>query len=128
MKLIGRILLIIAGVALIVIAVPQIINAVNTLNANGWGSIFGNSASLTQLFVLIGSGINVLFGIRALFAAVRGRKSLGLAFTAILLMIPPVATVVFAAMNGTALTWDYYLSVIPGFAIPIVYFLGFLLI
>ena len=128
MRLIGRILLIIAGVALLAIAIPQIINSVNALNAAGWGSIFSNSASLTSFFVLIGSAINVLFGIRALFGALRGRKSFGLALTAIILMIPPIATIVLANMGGQAMTWEFYLSVISGFAIPIIYFFGFLLV
>ena len=128
MRLIGRILLIIAGVALLAIAVPQIINSVNALTAAGWGNIFSNSASLTQFFVLIGSAINVLFGIRALFGALRGRKSFGLALTTIILMIPPIATIVLANMGGQAMTWEFYLSVISGFAIPIIYFFGFLLV
>ena len=128
MRLIGRILLIIAGVALLAIAIPQIINSVNALNAAGWGSIFSNSASLTSFFVLTGSAINVLFGIRALFGALRGRKSFGLALTAIILMIPPIATIVLANMGGQAMTWEFYLSVISGFAIPIIYFFGFLLV
>lgn len=128
MRLIGRILLLIAGIALLATAIPQMTNAINSLNAAGWGSLFGNATSWSYFFVMVGSGFNILFGVIALLGALRGRKSIGLAFTALILMISPVATVINAVNGGQAMTWDFYLSVITGFGIPIVYFLGFLLV
>ena len=128
-KIIGRILLAIAGVILLAVAIPQIIGAVNYLNANSAWWNFSDQLATSNMWVVLGQGLNALGGVIALLACLIGRRSVLLALYAIVMMIHPVYTVVTGVQNGTITgEWSQIWLLIEQFAVPLLYFFGCLLV
>lgn len=129
MKLLGRIFLIAAAVLLFVGAVPQLIEAIKAMNVIGWQNTFTQfGEAFPHLFSILFAVIFIGYGLRAVFGAIRGKKSFGLAISAFILMIFPTVIIVLGIMGNMAGTWDFWAKVIGGFLAPILYFLGFLFI
>ena len=128
MKTIGRIFLAVVGVLLIAFSIPSIISAVDSLNAAGWADISSYPDKIQYLGTIIGQGINALFGLIAVIGALVGKKSWGLALCAIIMIISPIYTLVVGIKNGTMYDWKAILSYVEAFALPIAYFIGFLLV
>lgn len=128
MKVIGRILLFLVGAILIVNAVPMIIENWNLLNQNGWGDFSSYPDKMVYLSAIVGQSINVLFGLVALIAALRGKSSFWL-FIFSLIMIGGVIWYFISTKNaGTLGDFKNIVEIIIGFALPIGYFLGSLFI
>ncbi|MCR5348464.1 MAG: hypothetical protein K6E59_02500 [Bacilli bacterium] len=128
MKVLGRVFLIIAGIFMALNGIPQIIDGIKGLNAVGWQNTFANYNNVAYFVSFVSGIIDVIFAAIAFSGAIRGRKSFGLAFSAIVLMITPVTYIVLGVMGGIALTWIFYVGLGLGFSVPILYFLGFLFI
>ena len=128
MKKVGRVLLIVVGIIMLVEAVPVIIDSVKQLSTMGWEEFFQNPSKLSIFATIIGQGINALFGLTALIAGIVKRKSMGLALCAIIMMIAPTVTVVTAIQGGRALDVNFWLVTTSGYVLPILYFIGFLLV
>lgn len=128
MKWVGRILLIVVGVILLVFAIPSIKTAVDAMNALGWDDIGSYPEKMGYLGTIIAQGVNCAFGVIALACAFVGKRSFALAFAAIIMMIVPVYTLVVGIQNETIRTWQSILLYVEEFALPIVYFIGMLLV
>ena len=129
-KIIGRILLIVAGIWLLAQAIPIMIPAINNLNStNSWWN-FGDVTARDNMVTVLGQGINALGGVIALLAALIGKKSMLLGLYAILMMVAPVYTVVTGVQHGTITgnDWNKIWMLVGQFACPIIYFVGFLLV
>lgn len=129
-NVVGRLLLIAAGILIAVAAVLEIMSAVNTLNdpANGWWN-WGNQNSIAATVLFFLGILNVIIALTAFGAAIRGRRSFGLIFFALILMITPIYTIVTRVQAGTLTgTWDQIGQLILEFLTPILYFTGALLL
>ena len=131
MRIFGRILLAITGILLLVAGIGGLILTITALNAISW-NVAGSSQDGQPFWVLIvglvGFGADALFGFSAIGGCIRGRKSLGLGLAAIILMIAPTITLVTNIRNGVPFNWDTTWTYVSGYALPLMYFLGFLLI
>ena len=124
-KIIGRILLFGAGAAMIVFAVLAIKDAVGILNTvTGQDALWKRIASIVSI---VGSVINILVGLTAVFGAIRGKRSLKLAFFAIIMLIVPAFVLIGGILNGTMTNSDQWWKFAVDFALPILYFIGFLI-
>ena len=124
MKLIGRILLFLVGVILIANAVPMIIKNWNLLSQHGWGDFSSYPDKMVYLSAIVGQSINVLFGLVAIIAVLRGKSSFWL-FVCSLIMIGGVIWYFISAKNAGILEdFKNIVEIIIGFALPIGYFLG----
>lgn len=128
MKTIGRIILIVVGALLLIFSIPLIINAVNALNASGWTDLTAYPDKMQQLMIIIAQGVNALFGLVALIAALRGKRSFLLLLSAILLLITPVSSLIYGIQNNTLNDAHSILVYIEEFGLPIAYFVGLLLV
>ena len=129
LKVIGRIMLAVAGIILLVAAVPVIMGSVNYLNTNGAWWNFGDEVARNHMFTVLAQGVNALGGVLALVACLMGKKSLLLALYAVIMMIHPVYVVVTGVQGGT-ITWDWnqILLLVEEFGVPLLYFIGFVLV
>lgn len=127
MRIIGRIILGVVGVLLIVSGVTHLINSIQALNTVGWANCFANEANIASFSTFITGILECLFGLVAFMGCIRGRKSIKLGLCAILLFVPVVIALVFQLRAGP-MDWGMIWSFIGSFALPIFYFLGFLLV
>ena len=128
-KIIGRLMLLAAGIILLSVAIPQVMGAVNYLNTNNAWWNFANEVARNNMVTVLGQGLNGLGGVIALIACLIGRKSVLLALYAIVMMISPVYTVVTGVQGGSiTFDWQQILLLVEQFGVPILYFLGFLLV
>lgn len=129
-NVIARILLIAAGILIILGAVFEIIASVKALNdpAIGWWQ-WGKAESVGAMLILLFAIINIIIGLTAFFAAIRGRRSFWLFLFAIILMITPVYNIVTRVQAGTLTgTWEQIGMLVLEFLTPIMYFVGTLLL
>lgn len=128
-KTVGRILCLAAGIMLLATAIPFMIEDINYLNTNNAWTSFTDETARTHMFSVVGQGLNCVGGVMALVAAMLGRKSFLLALYAIVMMINPVYVVVTGVQAGTLnYNWDGILKLLAQFGIPVIYFLGCLLV
>ena len=128
MKLIGRIILIAVGIALLAMSIPIIMGAVPTLQQQTSGITEWLQVKLPAVITIAGQGINVIAAILAIVAALLGKKSFWLAVFAIVMVISPIYTLVVGIQNGTINGWEPILQYIGQFGLPLLYFIGFLLV
>ena len=128
MKWVGRILLIVVGVAMLVIAVPAIKGAVEAMNTLGWNDVVSSSEKMGYIGTIVAQGVNAGFAITALVCALVGRRSSKLAFAAVIMMIAPIYTLVIGVQNHMIQTWQSAFLFVEEFALPIGYFIGMLLV
>lgn len=128
MKTIGRIILVVVGALLLAFSIPLIINSVNSLNASGWTDLTTYPDKMQLLMVIIAQGINALFGVVALVAALRGKRTFLLLLSTIILLITPVTSLVYGIQHGTMGDVKSILLYVEEFALPIAYFVGLLLV
>lgn len=127
MKILGRIILLIVGGCMIGFAIPTIIANVNNLQAASaeWWNI---SKNWSYLWPIVSAGLNCLGGLIAIFGAIRGKKSLRLAIVAAILLVFPIVTLVTDINNGTTIDMARVWYYVSSFALPVGYFIGFLLV
>lgn len=128
MKLIGRIILIGVGIALLVMAVPVIMGQIPTLQQPVADINEFFQLKMPAIMTVVGQGINVFAAVIAIVAALLGKKSFWLAVIAIIMIISPVYTLIVGIQNGTINGWQPILQYVGQFALPLLYFIGFLLI
>ena len=128
MKIIGRILLIVAGVWLCINAIPELISSINYLNEVGWSNAFINNENIAKFVNFCGAIFYLLLALAAFIGFIRGKKSFIMGLGAIRLMILPITLIILAVANGQGTNGEFWYTVITGFALPIIYFLGFLFI
>ena len=128
MKIIGRILLIVAGVWLCINAIPELINSINYLNEVGWSNAFINNENIAKFVKFCGAIFYLLLALAAFIGFIRGKKSFIMGLGAIVLMILPITLIILAVANGQVTNGEFWYTVITGFALPIIYFLGFIFI
>ena len=129
MKTIGRIILVIVGAIMLVVSVPVIIVTANQLSESGvWWDPTTLPQKWTLLVRIVGQGLNALAGLTALWGAIRGKKSFRLALFAIILLIPPIMSLIGDSNSGYDIDWTLWLLYGGSFALPIGYFIGFLLV
>ena len=130
MKVVGRIILIVVGALLIAYAIPSIIDSVKALQALGGTVDWTNWASegVRIIVALVGHGLQALAGLFAVIAAIVGKKSFGLLIAAIVMMISPTYQVVTGIQSGALTNAMEVLKIAAQYALPIAYFVGFLLV
>ena len=129
MKIIGRSILGITGVLMAVRGIPNLIQSINSLNGINWTITWAlNDPSLNLLMTFIGAILFLIAALSALIGCIAGRKSFKLALSAIILIIPVVIALVGVIQAGTPFSWQLFWDFLGGFALPIAYFIGFLLV
>lgn len=124
MKLLGRILLLAAGIILLASAIPTIISTVKQINELGWTD-FSTIPQKGELLVkLVLQGFYIPFAISALFGAIRGKLSFKLFIYALILIAAIVFYVVTANKAGNLGNADNVWQLIVGFSTPLMYIFG----
>ena len=72
-KIIGRLMLLAAGIILLSVAIPQVMGAVNYLNTNNAWWNFANEVARNNMVTVLGQGLNGLGGVIALIACLIGK-------------------------------------------------------
>ena len=127
MKIVGRILLIGVGIALIVLAIPLFREALATWNGDASIESWVTSKP-SALGAMIGQAFNMLCGLIAIIGGLMGKKSFKLALIAVIMMIFPIYTLVTSIQAGQINGVQPVLAYVGQFALPILYFIGFLLV
>jgi hypothetical protein len=77
---------------------------------------------------MLGHGVNLLFALIAVIAALVGKKSFLLALTALILLVAPGMTIYGWVSTGAAFEWQMVATIATSFTAPLLYFMGFLLL
>lgn len=128
MKFIGRLILLIVGIASIAFSIYFIVNAWNALNASGWADIGAYPEKLANLFEIILNAITVLFGISAIFCALRGKMSIKWIIFSLIVIGFAIYYVIAYNINVNFQDPSFVTMVITSFALPIGYILGCILL
>ena len=128
MKKFARILLLIVAIIMVSIAVPLIIYHWNELNALGWKDINKYPDKTAHLFAMIGYGMNALFAIAVLPAAIRGKCSFRLIIYAVMLTIPADMFFFNAKAAGLLSDWKFVVEAVIEYSLPLSYLLGTVLL
>lgn len=128
MRTLGRIILLVVGVALIALAVPNIYSAVQALNETGWNDFASYPDKMQHLGVIIVQGFNAIIGFTAVFACFSGRASFWLTVFSIIMIGGVIWNFYNAYKAGTLGDVNVILQLASGFALPILYFIGSLFI
>ena len=128
MRQIGRIILLVVGILMLVFSVPTIIVSIKAMNNLGWENFFLDSEKIALFSLIVTSGIDALFGLVALWGGIRKKKSLRLALCAIIMAIAPTIAVVNGIQSGSFSDINFTLQIIGSYALPIFYFIGFMLV
>ena len=127
MKTVGRIILIAVGIALIAMAIPLFREALGVWNGDpsieSW-----ISTKPAAIGTMIGQAFNILCGVVAIAGGLVGKKSFKLAIIAVIMMISPAYTLYTAIQAGTINGVAPVFSFVGQFGLPILYFVGFLLV
>lgn len=124
MKLLGRLLLLVAGIILLVSAIPTIISTIKQINELGWNDFTTIPKKAELLVKLVLQGIYIPFAISALFGAIRGKLSFKLFIYALILIAAIVFYVVTANKAGNLGNADNVWQLIVGFSTPLMYIFG----
>jgi hypothetical protein len=127
-KAIGRILLIVAAVMLVTAALPNVIDTIKYFNEVGWIHVVEGQENLSRFGTMLGHGVNLLFALIAVIAALVGKKSFLLALTALILLVAPGMTIYGWVSTGAAFEWQMVATIATSFTAPLLYFMGFLLL
>ena len=127
LRAIGRILLLVVGIALIAFAVPTLIEDYKLVSTNGldFNYILSHPELLSSLLSQL---VNLSFGVTAVFAALTGKSSIKLAFASIIMIAGVIWFYYSANQAGTLGDWKNILQTALGFALPIGYFIGTLIL
>lgn len=127
MRIVGRIILLIVGITLVAYAIPVIVSNWQDLTVNGWDYEYIKSR-MDLVSSMVSQIVNLSAGATALFAAIRGKASFKLFWCAIVMMAG-VVWYFYSAYQANALgDWRAILQSVLGFSMPIMYFLGTLLL
>ena len=129
MRTAGRIILLVVGALLLYSGITSIISGVQTINAAGWSvAIFTDQTLLSAFIKIIVYGFDALMGLTAVFAGLKGHSFFWLTIFS-LLMIAGVIVYFVQGYNAKTLgDWKNILNIVAGFALPILYFVGALLV
>lgn len=128
MKNLGRIFLLIVGVALIATSLPSIITGFKSINAIGWGSQEAITQSLSIIFSLTGSFVNIFCALIALICALVGKATFLLGLIALIMIGLTITNVILVVQSGAVVEWYQYVLIGLDFILPILYFLGTLFV
>lgn len=128
MRLLGRILLIIAGVWILASAIPSLIFNIQNINAFGWQNLFANATGIAYFVVLVIQGIFALVGLGALYSGIRGRVGFITIFSSVIMIIGLVLYFIFMGNAGLLTGWQKILQAISMVACPILYVTGAILL
>lgn len=129
MKKVGRVLLLIVGIVMLAMAIPSIINLWQQFQTAGdWSNPFTWGEKWPIVPKLVGQALTALAGVLALGGALVGKKSHLLAMAAIILVIPPIISLVGDINSGAFVDWTMTFWYIGTFILPVGYFVGFLLL
>lgn len=128
MRTIGRIILLIVAIAILSTAIPGLISDIQNLNRLGWDNLFLDAEKNAYFWRMMGHGLNCFTGLIAFLGFLRGRKSVLLALIAVIMLIAPVTTMMMFINGGVAITGLLLWGYVVDFALPIFFFLGFLLV
>jgi hypothetical protein len=124
MKLIGRLLCLGVGIFMIFFGVVAIRDNAALLSASGWEDIFAIPEKLQYLTTIAGQGLNCLVCLIAIFAAIRGKRSIKLILIAFIMMIMPAYNTYLYIQAGGTNFWP----LVEQYAVPILYFIGMVLV
>ena len=127
MRTIGRLIMLGVGIALIAIAIPSIIDAVNQLNASGWDDITKYQEKLAHLVVIITNGFSALSGAYAIWVSITGKAGFLPTLVAAIILGINIWSLVTNIQAGKITDFLTILSTIGGFVLPLLYFVGSIL-
>ena len=127
MRTLGRLILFAVGVALIVLAIPNIINAVNALNATSWTDPNMYPEKWNNIVIIIGQSVNVLCGLIAVFASITNKIGFFCFVVAVIMGATGVWSLITAIQANALTDWQAILRAVGSVALPILYFIGTLL-
>lgn len=123
---VGRIILLAVGGCLVAFSIYPLINDIQALNAIGW-----NVTTSEGQFLLIGFIINavtILAAAPAIIAGLTGKGGFWLFLVSALLLAGMIYLVIVGAQAGALNSWEAILEIIKGFALPLAYIAGNILV
>lgn len=122
MKVLGRLILLGVGIALLAINIPNMIQLINSVD---WSTFDQLAEKASVIGRLIGHGFACLTALIALTCVLIGRASFLLGLIALVQVGIVIWQIVVGVQNGT-ITWDWkiILDTVLTFILPVLYFLG----
>jgi hypothetical protein len=129
MRTAGRIILLVVGALLLYSGITGVISGVTAINAVGWSvAIFTDQSLLSEFIKIIVYGFDALMGLTAVFAGLKGHSSFWLTIFSLLMIAGVIVYFVQGYKANTLGDWKNILNIVAGFALPICYFIGSLLV
>lgn len=123
---IGRIILLAVAACFIGFTIVPFINNIQALNAIGWNYNAEFGSLLYAVFIV--NGLTLLAAIPAAIAGLTGKGGFWLFLVSVVLIGGMVYLCILYAQNGLFADWQSILEVVKGFALPIAYVVGNILI
>ena len=123
MKLLGRIILLAVGGALLYLSISSIITSVQAIQAQGWENIFSKD-TLNAVLQLLTQIFYALSGLYSIFLALRGKSTfISFIIAAILVAIVVYRTIQFTK-SGAEVNFKSIFNLILTYLMPIGFSLG----
>ncbi len=127
MKVLGRLILLGVGIALLAIHIPQIIQLVNSTDWSTFDQLAEKGQIIANIFV---HGVSCFTALIAFVCALIGKATFSLGLIALIYLGIVIWNLVVQIQNGAFNTfdWQLVLNTAANFGLPILYFLGTLFV